>query len=161
MRRDQTLKVCANHLISADMELKPNVSSDRSWVYTALGDACEDSGPVELLAIRFGSSENANAFKAKFIEAQSINKNGGSLDVDSLDVDSLKVGSDDDAAADAAEFADSKKDEVAESKDEVKEESTESKDEVKKESTESKDEVKEESAEVKEEANTEATKESN
>ncbi|KAG0223084.1 Ran GTPase-binding protein yrb1, partial [Actinomortierella wolfii] len=31
MRRDKTLKVCANHYISEEMKLTPNVGSDRSW----------------------------------------------------------------------------------------------------------------------------------
>jgi len=46
MRRDKTLKICANHYsaavacvdtvdrpVSSDMKLAPNVGSDRSWVY--------------------------------------------------------------------------------------------------------------------------------
>ncbi|KAH9447120.1 hypothetical protein Pst134EA_029179 [Puccinia striiformis f. sp. tritici] len=82
MRRDKTLKVCANHFIAAEMVLAPNVGSDRSWVYNATADV-GDEGIVsaETLAIRFGNSENANAFKLKFEEAQKINisltKEGG------------------------------------------------------------------------------------
>lgn len=74
MRRDKTLKVCANHFISPDMVLAPNIASDRSWVYNATADM-GDEGTVtaETLAIRFGNSDNANAFKAKFEEAQKIN----------------------------------------------------------------------------------------
>ncbi|KAI9623271.1 hypothetical protein H4Q26_014770 [Puccinia striiformis f. sp. tritici PST-130] len=74
MRRDKTLKVCANHFIAAEMVLAPNVGSDRSWVYNATADV-GDEGIVsaETLAIRFGNSENANAFKLKFEEAQKIN----------------------------------------------------------------------------------------
>ncbi|POW21062.1 hypothetical protein PSHT_02849 [Puccinia striiformis] len=66
MRRDKTLKVCANHFIAAEMVLAPNVGSDRSWVYNATADV-GDEGIVsaETLAIRFGNSENANAFKLK------------------------------------------------------------------------------------------------
>ncbi|MBW0488212.1 hypothetical protein O181_027927, partial [Austropuccinia psidii MF-1] len=73
MRRDKTLKVCANHYITSDMTLAPNVGSDRSWVYNVAADVSEDVPRAETLAIRFGSSENANKFKEKFEEAQEIN----------------------------------------------------------------------------------------
>src|ERR1700724_471342 len=71
MRRDQTLKVCANHystptpltrhllnLVTPDMKLKENIGSDRSWVYTATADVSEGVPTVETLAIRFGNSES-------------------------------------------------------------------------------------------------------
>jgi len=74
MRRDQTLKVCANHYITPDMKLKENIGSDRSWVYTAAADVSEGVPTVETLAIRFGNSENANLFKKHFEEAQSENE---------------------------------------------------------------------------------------
>jgi len=71
MRRDQTLKVCANHystlwlplyfanlLVSPEMKLKENIGSDRSWVYTATADVSEGIPSAETLAIRFGNSES-------------------------------------------------------------------------------------------------------
>jgi Ran-binding protein 1 len=96
MRRDQTLKVCANHysiitrtqeltLVTPDMVLKENIGSDRSWVYTATADVSEGAPTVETLAIRFGNSESnfpcdnslltldANLFKQHFENAQSEN----------------------------------------------------------------------------------------
>ena len=33
MRRDFVLNICANHVIMADMELKPAMSSDKAWVW--------------------------------------------------------------------------------------------------------------------------------
>lgn len=48
MRRDKTLKICANHLISADYELKPNIGSDRSWVYTVTADVSEGEPEAQL-----------------------------------------------------------------------------------------------------------------
>ncbi|CAK7901203.1 ran-specific GTPase-activating protein 1 [[Candida] anglica] len=69
MRRDKTLKVCANHLISSDIELKPNVGSDRSWVYTVTADVSEGEPEAATLAIRFGSKENADKFKEQFESA--------------------------------------------------------------------------------------------
>lgn len=73
MRRDKTLKICANHLILAEMQLKPNVSSDRSWVYTAVNDLSEGQAATELLAVRLANAEVAKEFKEKFEEAQTIN----------------------------------------------------------------------------------------
>lgn len=70
MRRDKTLKVCANHLISKDYELKPNIGSDRSWVYTVTADVSEGEPEAATLAIRFGNKENADKFKEHFDAAK-------------------------------------------------------------------------------------------
>ncbi|KAG5421164.1 YRB1 [Candida metapsilosis] len=74
MRRDKTLKICANHLIQSDYELKPNIGSDRSWVYTVTADVSEGEPEAQTLAIRFGNKENADLFKEHFEKAQSENK---------------------------------------------------------------------------------------
>jgi len=74
MRRDKTLKVCANHYIVPDMKLSPNVGSDRSWVWNAAADVSEGEPEAATLAIRFGNSENANLFKEGFIKAQQENE---------------------------------------------------------------------------------------
>lgn len=74
MRRDKTLKICANHYILTESELKPNVGSDRSWVYTVSADISEGTAEAATLAIRFGNAENANVFKEKFEEAVELNK---------------------------------------------------------------------------------------
>lgn len=58
MRRDKTLKVCANHYIVPDMKLSPNVGSDRSWVWNATADVSEGEPEAVTLAIRFGNSES-------------------------------------------------------------------------------------------------------
>jgi len=74
------------------MKLAPNVGSDRSWVWkyvrehfratycsvflllhSVLADVSEGEVTAETLAVRFGNSDNANLFKSKFEEAQSIN----------------------------------------------------------------------------------------
>jgi len=73
MRRDKTLKVCANHLISHEMRLQPNVGSDRSWVWKVAADYSEDPPTSETLAIRFANSENAEHFKTEFEKAQKSN----------------------------------------------------------------------------------------
>ncbi|GAA5895811.1 hypothetical protein JCM5296_006673 [Sporobolomyces johnsonii] len=74
MRRDKTLKVCANHYITAEMALSPNVGSDRSWVYNVAADVAEGEPTAETLAIRFANSDNANLFKTAFQQAQETNK---------------------------------------------------------------------------------------
>jgi Ran-binding protein 1 len=77
MRRDKTLKVCANHLgvsfhrlwsilhfiehinqVSHEMKLQPNIGSDRSWVYKVAADYSENPPTSETLAIRFGNAES-------------------------------------------------------------------------------------------------------
>jgi Ran-binding protein 1 len=74
MRRDKTLKICANHYILPEYELKPNVGSDRSWVYNVVSDISEGTPEDQTLAIRFANAENANAFKDEFTKAQELNK---------------------------------------------------------------------------------------
>ncbi len=76
MRRDKTLKVCANHYgmrrtrwircvswaystaVVPDMKLSPNVGSDRSWVWNAAADVSEGEPEPQTLAIRFANSES-------------------------------------------------------------------------------------------------------
>ncbi|XP_074256410.1 E3 SUMO-protein ligase RanBP2 isoform X4 [Saimiri boliviensis] len=76
MRREQVLKICANHYISPDMKLTPNAASDKYFVWHALDYADELPKP-EQLAIRFKTPEEAALFKCKFEEAQSILKASG------------------------------------------------------------------------------------
>jgi len=73
MRRDKTLKVCANHSITSDMRLQPNIGSDRSWVWKVAADVSDGEPVAETLAIRFANAENANHFKTAFEEAQQTN----------------------------------------------------------------------------------------
>lgn len=70
MRRDKTLKICANHLIAPEYQLKPNIGSDRSWVYTVTADVSEGEPEAQTLAIRFGNKENADKFKETFDNAK-------------------------------------------------------------------------------------------
>ncbi|OXB51045.1 hypothetical protein ASZ78_013621, partial [Callipepla squamata] len=77
MRRDQVLKICANHYINSDMKLAPNAGSDRSFVWHALDYADELPKP-EQLAVRFKTAEEAVLFKSKFEECQNALKTAGS-----------------------------------------------------------------------------------
>ncbi|XP_034026984.1 ran-specific GTPase-activating protein isoform X2 [Thalassophryne amazonica] len=70
MRRDRTLKICANHHIIPMMELKPNAGSDRAWVWNTLADYADECPKPELLAIRFLNADNAQKFKMKFDECK-------------------------------------------------------------------------------------------
>uniref|UniRef100_A0A3B1IX87 Ran-specific GTPase-activating protein n=1 Tax=Astyanax mexicanus TaxID=7994 RepID=A0A3B1IX87_ASTMX len=70
MRRDRTLKICANHHIMPLMELKPNAGSDRAWVWNTHADFADEEPKPELLAIRFLNAENAQKFKVKFDECK-------------------------------------------------------------------------------------------
>ncbi|KAG8452024.1 hypothetical protein GDO86_003996 [Hymenochirus boettgeri] len=71
MRREQVLKICANHYITADMKLKPNATSDKSYVWHAYDYADEMPKP-EQLAIRFKTVDEAALFKKKFEDAQRL-----------------------------------------------------------------------------------------
>uniref|UniRef100_A0ABM5FZ24 E3 SUMO-protein ligase RanBP2 n=1 Tax=Pogona vitticeps TaxID=103695 RepID=A0ABM5FZ24_9SAUR len=77
MRREQVLKICANHYINPEMNLKPNAGSDKSFVWHALDYADELPKP-EQLAVRFKTPEEAMLFKCKFEEAQNSLKGSGS-----------------------------------------------------------------------------------
>ncbi|XP_067842272.1 E3 SUMO-protein ligase RanBP2 isoform X2 [Heptranchias perlo] len=90
MRRDQVLKICANHYITADMKLKPNAGSDKSWVWCALDYADEMQKP-EQLAVRFKTADEAALFKTKFEEAQNLVK-GQKLKPNSLPGQEKKMG---------------------------------------------------------------------
>ncbi|KAI5894213.1 uncharacterized protein SCHCODRAFT_02624044 [Schizophyllum commune H4-8] len=127
MRRDKTLKVCANHMVSKDMKLQPNIGSDRSWVWKVAADYSESPPTAETLAIRFGNADNANAFKTAFENAQKANAG------EAIDTPAAEEPKAEEAPAAAAEpAAEEKKEEAAEEK---KEEAAEEKkeEEVKKE----------------------------
>ncbi|KAK7788817.1 hypothetical protein R5R35_010486 [Gryllus longicercus] len=72
MRRDKTLKLCANHYVTPWMELKPSHGSDRAWVYSVEGDYADGEMKQELLAVRFANPENAKKWREKFEEAKVI-----------------------------------------------------------------------------------------
>ncbi|RUS69069.1 hypothetical protein EGW08_023172, partial [Elysia chlorotica] len=87
MRRDKTLKICANHYIYPTMELKPNCGSERAWVWTTQADYADEEIKKEVLAIRFANAENAQKFKSVFDNSATVMKElleikGKSVDVD-------------------------------------------------------------------------------
>ncbi|KAF9087174.1 hypothetical protein BGX29_000972 [Mortierella sp. GBA35] len=122
MRRDQTLKICANHYVTSEMTLTPNVGSDRSWVWNVTADNSDECTGPQTLAIRLANPENAAKFKEAFEDAQKNNAD-------------LKA-----AAAPAAAEEEKKEEAKEEKKDEKKDE------EKKEDAEEKKEEKKEESA---------------
>lgn len=117
MRRDKTLKICANHYITPSMELKPNAGSDRAWVWNTYADYADEAPKPELLAIRFLNAENAQKFKAKFDECK--NEVKGNETKDSTKNDST------DKVAEKLEELSVKEDEVKDKEEEAKQEKTE------------------------------------
>ena len=43
MRREQVLKICANHLISADMKLAPMAGKNTAWIWQAMDASPEEA----------------------------------------------------------------------------------------------------------------------
>lgn len=72
MRRDKTLKICANHYVLPYLELKPNCGSDRAWVWSTPSDFADEEPKPELLAIRFANAENAQKFQEAFDKAKKV-----------------------------------------------------------------------------------------
>jgi len=60
MRREKTMKICANFFVAPGTDLKENAGSDRSWVWQCL-DFSEEKEEISTLAIRFANSESALA----------------------------------------------------------------------------------------------------
>nr|XP_006817975.1 PREDICTED: E3 SUMO-protein ligase RanBP2-like [Saccoglossus kowalevskii] len=73
MRREQVLKLCANHYITDEMTLKPNAGSDLSWVWNAV-DGSEGEPQTEQLAVKFKTANTAKYFHDKFLAAQESQK---------------------------------------------------------------------------------------
>ena len=97
MRREKTLKVCANHLLTNDMELKPNCGSDRAWVWNVAADYSDEEPKSETLAIRFGNAENAKKFKEVFDKCkEKVGSQANDAESEKLanELESLKVNDD-------------------------------------------------------------------
>ena len=89
MRREKTLKICANHYLTSDMVLSPNVGSEKSWVWHVVADFSDDEPKAEQLAIRFGNVENAVTFRNAFEKcvAKVSQKENAQKDLDTKDED--------------------------------------------------------------------------
>eukprot|EP00762_Andalucia_godoyi_P003536 ANDGO_04320.mRNA.1 Ran-specific GTPase-activating protein 1 len=69
MRRDQTLKICANHYITKNMKLQENKGSDKAWSYAVTADFSEEVPSKELFCIKLKSKESAAQWKQVFDKA--------------------------------------------------------------------------------------------
>ena len=105
MRREKTMKICANFFLQPTIELKENAGSDRSWVWQCM-DFSEEKEDISVLAIRFANSENAQKFKESFEEGKAANKATGEGGAAPASPAKAKEGSEEKAA----DKADDKKD---------------------------------------------------
>ncbi|XP_014235888.1 ranBP2-like and GRIP domain-containing protein 3 [Trichogramma pretiosum] len=78
MRREQVLKICANHMLRKDMELSPMPNNEKAYMWVA-NDFADEELKLEKLCIRFKTVEEAQSFKEHFEKAR-----------DSLPDDSVK-----------------------------------------------------------------------
>jgi Ran-binding protein 1 len=72
MRQEKTMKVIANHVIDPRIVLEPNVSSDRSWVWSCF-DFAEGELIETVFALKMKDTEVAAEFKQQFEACQKIN----------------------------------------------------------------------------------------
>ena len=93
MRQEKTMKVIANHAVDPRIKLEPNVSSDRSWVWSAF-DFAEGELKETVFAMRFANTDVAQEFKDAFEKAQ--------VEMEALLAGADKPGEDGGAAADEA-----------------------------------------------------------
>ncbi|XP_065149303.1 uncharacterized protein [Paramisgurnus dabryanus] len=70
MRRDQDLTVCANHIITKSIELKPMNTSANALVWKAT-DYAERDAKVEQFAAKFNTPELAESFRRTFTDCVS------------------------------------------------------------------------------------------
>lgn len=69
MRRDQILKICANHMLRPDMELTPMTNNNKALFWVA-NDFADEEVKLEKLCIRFKTAEEAMSFKEAFDQAK-------------------------------------------------------------------------------------------
>uniref|UniRef100_A0A5K3FJT1 Ran-specific GTPase-activating protein n=1 Tax=Mesocestoides corti TaxID=53468 RepID=A0A5K3FJT1_MESCO len=66
MRRDKTLKVCANHRILSSMRLTPSFGTDKGFVWKAPNDYADNEVKTEIFGVRFATADLATDFKSVF-----------------------------------------------------------------------------------------------
>jgi E3 SUMO-protein ligase RanBP2 len=69
MRREQVLKLCANHKITSQMELEPYQGSAHSYLWSAT-DYSDGEAKHEILCVKFKTDEQAKKFARIFNEAK-------------------------------------------------------------------------------------------
>lgn len=71
MRREQVLKVCANHFLAPDMSLTR--MNEKAWIWVA-NDFADEEVRLEKLCVRFKTSDDANKFADAFKNACDLSK---------------------------------------------------------------------------------------
>ena len=66
MRRDQILKICCNHSITAEMNLTPMPSISKTWIWYTPCDFADEGGKPEKFAIKLKHQDSADKFKTIF-----------------------------------------------------------------------------------------------
>ncbi|CAF5219644.1 unnamed protein product, partial [Rotaria magnacalcarata] len=74
MRREQVLKICANHKITSQMELKPHRETANTLIWSAM-DFSDGQFKHEILCVKFKTNEQAVNFSKIFHQAKLINLN--------------------------------------------------------------------------------------
>eukprot|EP00088_Acartia_fossae_P029866 TRINITY_DN3079_c0_g1_i2.p1 TRINITY_DN3079_c0_g1~~TRINITY_DN3079_c0_g1_i2.p1 ORF type:complete len:257 (-),score=88.47 TRINITY_DN3079_c0_g1_i2:320-1090(-) len=69
MRREKTMRLCANHAIQPWMELMKHSSNEKVWVWRTYADFADEVKKPETLAARFSTPENAKKWKDAFGKA--------------------------------------------------------------------------------------------
>jgi hypothetical protein len=69
MRREKVLKVCANHKIISQMELKSHQGSENAYVWSAI-DFADGEAKHETLCVKFKTSDIAKRFFQQFNNAK-------------------------------------------------------------------------------------------
>lgn len=72
MRRAQTFRVCANHFILPQMELKPHAGSDRALIWNAI-DFADGEESHDTLTVKFKNAEICGKFKEAFDNGKTAN----------------------------------------------------------------------------------------
>ncbi|KAK1127033.1 hypothetical protein K0M31_004646 [Melipona bicolor] len=86
MRREQVLKVCANHYLVPDMELTAKSNNEKAWFWVA-HDFADGELKIEKFCIRFKTVEEGISFKEHFDKAKA------SLISENTDKPSTKISS--------------------------------------------------------------------
>ena len=71
MRRDKTLKICANFYVQQESKVSEHAASEKACVFTTVDCSDGDERPeLYNMCIKFGSAEKREAFTAAFEDAQ-------------------------------------------------------------------------------------------
>lgn len=74
MRREQIHKICANHVITSDMEIKPMKNETKAYFWVA-NDFADETVVLEMFCIRFKTADIAQQFSDIFEKSRLESKN--------------------------------------------------------------------------------------